>query len=358
MLKKLKATDNYPLTSFSRTDNGYLLVTATFARSGFQKRLGAEISPAFVSTKLYTELRTKEEVLKDIERWEKVLLTNDHPTEQLNPNNTKALAVGNPLGKVKVEEGENLFLTLDFLVYDAETIAEIEAGKTELSAGYTYDLEAVEGEEYDFLQKSIVPNHIALVHRGRCGASCSIANDEDPTSTQKENTMKEIIFYILLNGKKTVFKKEEVAQDQAQALQTLADELFEKQEAQAKELQMKLDELQAKLDNAPKPATDADIQNAIEVKAKELSSVLLVASDCAIETDGKTAQELKKEVVAKLNPALALDGKSDEYLNASYDNLVTQAKEANHSFQEALNINPANDGVDVKQKFNQKYGGQ
>lgn len=47
---------------------------------------------------------------------------------------------------------------------------ELESGKRELSLGYTGSL--VPHDKYDFEQRDIIPTHLAVVERGRCGSGC------------------------------------------------------------------------------------------------------------------------------------------------------------------------------------------
>lgn len=61
---------------------------------------------------------------------------------------------------------------------DAEMQQELESGKRELSLGYTGSL--VPHDKYDFEQRDIIPTHLAVVERGRCGSGCRFL-DRKPT---------------------------------------------------------------------------------------------------------------------------------------------------------------------------------
>lgn len=56
--------------------------------------------------------------------------------------------------------------------------SELESGKRELSLGYTGSL--VPHDKYDFEQRDIIPTHLAVVERGRCGSGCRFL-DRKPT---------------------------------------------------------------------------------------------------------------------------------------------------------------------------------
>ena len=366
------AKDFFSLISWKLTPNGYLLVKVAFAKWGTQKRLGVEISPDFEAQKVYTELRTKEEVTKNIGRWKHVIVTNNHPEPMLNSQNTKLHAVGYPSSEIVVNE-ETKNLTCELLIFDEQTIAEIKNGKSQLSAGYTYNLVKVENADYDFLQTDIEPNHIAIVDRGRCGSSCTIATDTQPNT--KETQMKKIIFKKLLpDGTEHIILEIEVSKESAPAVQEVADKIFtdsktmveaskktlqqkDELEAETKELKSANDALQAKLDNAPTPATDADILKQVETLANERVAVAMVAKDAQIETADKTVQEIKKEVIEKYKPQIALDGKSESYIDVSFDLVAENIKNANDSFLQANKITPAtpNPANDAETTFNTKY---
>ena len=68
-----------------------------------------------------------------------------------------------------VEKVDDTFLKTSVTITDADTIEKIEAGKTEVSAGYEAELEETpgvfDGEPYDCIQRNIIYNHVSLVDR-------------------------------------------------------------------------------------------------------------------------------------------------------------------------------------------------
>src|SRR5690606_27126345 len=75
----------------------------------------------------------------------------------------------------------------DMLITHADTIADIDKGKRELSCGYSCDLEHVPGEwidprtgvahRYDAIQRNIRGNHVAVVSKGRAGPEARVRLD-------------------------------------------------------------------------------------------------------------------------------------------------------------------------------------
>ena len=364
---KFFAKDFINITSWKHTENGYLLVKVAFAKWGLQERLGSEISEDFEPNKVYKELRPKSEVLKSVERWGHVVVTNDHPEPMLDVTNTAEFSVGYPCTEVAVDEKEKA-LTCELLIFDAHTIDEIKNGKSQLSAGYYFSLEKVAGESYDFIQKDITPNHIAIVERGKCGKKCSIAKDNQPQPNTKETKLKKIIFKKLLpNGEEYIISEVEVPADSADAVQKTADKIFNDSktmlEASKKtleaneELKTANDKLQAQLDNVPTPAKDADVKKQVEAMADARLAVVMVARDADITTDNKSDAEIKKEVIKKYSPQIALDGKSDAYIDASFDLVAENLKAGDSSFLRANDLNPTLPKVDneAETDFNSKY---
>ena len=385
-LNRFIAFDNSSIEIVSKkiNDNGYLVLKCIFARTGIQERYGAEINADFEASKLYKEYRSPEEVFKPevLQAFQNVVITNDHPTELLNPHNTKFHAMGFVSSKVEIID--NTYLQSEITIYDHETIEDIESGKKELSAGYLYSLEIVENPNYDYVQTDIKPNHIAIVQAGRCGSSCSMAFDNIPNQNKGEN-MKVIFKRMLPDGTEEVISEVEVEnEDLAKNLQGVANALFEatkivsasdegemkakdeeiqtlKDEAKAKDEE--LDKLQADLDTKePKEvATDSKIVIAL---AHDMAKVIAVANDAGIDTGSKGISCIKKAVIAKYQPDLALDGKSEEYLGYAFDNVATQLKGADSSYLKGLHTKPTK-ALDEAQKqtdeahasFDSKFGG-
>jgi len=92
-------------------------------------------------------------------------------------------------------EGEHKqFLVVDLVIYDEETIKDIENGKREVSCGYNPDYLEILDDDGNAIpgrgeQANIIYNHLALVDRGRCGPRCSIGDHKtvDHEATKPEN---------------------------------------------------------------------------------------------------------------------------------------------------------------------------
>ena len=109
-------------------------------------------------------------------------VTNDHPDELVNPETWKTVSGGVVLNVRRGEGADSEHLVADLLITDAGCIADVQAGKREVSCGYDTEAETV-APGLGRITK-IVGNHVALVDRGRCGPSCAI-QDEVPAMASK-----------------------------------------------------------------------------------------------------------------------------------------------------------------------------
>ena len=106
-------------------------------------------------------------------------VTLDHPDDDVNPDNWRQLAVG-VVHDVRRGTGiSDNFLLADLMITDRTAIKAIQDGIRELSCGYSADY--VESEPGRGMQTTIRGNHVALVSKGRCGASCAIGDKENTT---------------------------------------------------------------------------------------------------------------------------------------------------------------------------------
>lgn len=127
--------------------------------------------------KVWGELRTPEEVFSPeaLASFELVVATNDHPDTFVDVDNVKQVQVGTVGSDVR-RDGE--FVRASIVITDASTILAIQRGKMQLSCGYTAEVLAqtgvANGDKFDGVQTNIRGNHVAIVTKGRAGASCSL----------------------------------------------------------------------------------------------------------------------------------------------------------------------------------------
>lgn len=173
----------------AETREGFLVCAAVpIARTGFMEYAPNEV-PTVAAAKNKPLVRVERidgEVFADIAitSFEGKPVTINHPAEDVTPANWKGLAVGHAQN-IRRGAGEASDLLLaDLVITDAEAIKLIRGGLREISCGYDADYEQLAPGHGR--QRNIRGNHIALVHRGRCGSRCRINDESEDTMKDKK----------------------------------------------------------------------------------------------------------------------------------------------------------------------------
>lgn len=340
-MTSVKRFDRAGLGRAARLDNGFLRAPARLSRVGvftYAKADGTTIR----------ELRTPEEVFAQdaIDSFALVPLTDDHPSEPVTADNAKRLSVGS-VGEPK-QDGK--FLSATIMVTDSAVVEKINSGKQELSCGYFCDLEpaapgalwldAETGQSipYNFIQRNIRGNHVAVVAKGRAGAEVRVQLDSADAIQidvePKEDTMT------------TEIKTEEVKADAAPVAETVATPAevapaiievdfkaeLEKATARADAAESQVAKLQAELAQATSLETLQALVNArVELENKARG---VVGKDAKF--DGLDAQAIKKQVILKIDADMPIEGKSADYVDAAFDTITRIAPK---------NVNPVTQAV-------------
>jgi len=162
------------ISSFTRTSEGYLSISAPIAKVGVYKYrtssggVRRELVPA---TTLFNQDSINTLKLKPV--------TRNHPNELVSRKTFKKFSVGT-VGETIVNNDGLLYA--NFIVSSEEAIASVEAGLNQLSPAYTCELLeksgiTEDGEEYDCIQVNRSYNHLALVDKARGGDELAIKMD-------------------------------------------------------------------------------------------------------------------------------------------------------------------------------------
>jgi hypothetical protein len=280
------------------------------------------------------EYRPPEEVFRadSLESFQLVPLTDDHPPEMLNGQNSKKYAVGT-IGESVRKDGDKVAASI--MVFDAATIAKMEAGKAQLSCGYEADVEdspgEVNGHRYDAIQRNIRGNHVAIVDTGRAGpdvrvrmdAAIMIPESVVDTTTQlvldspKGNPMEEKLTEALTK----------VAELEAKfaAEKTRAD----KAEAASDSKNTEIEALKADLQKEKNARQDSENSIGDKVRARvnlETKAIQFLGKEAEISK--LSDRELKLAVVKKLDNVEIQEEKSEDYVNARFDASVERAEKS------------------------------
>jgi uncharacterized protein len=173
----------------SKTPEGYLLLEGVpIARTGLMI-YGPDETPISVGRDGVARVkRDEDEVFRPetIASFAGKPVTNDHPEEDVNPDNWADYTIGVCLNPRRGTGMESDLLLADLLVTKPDGIAAIESGKVEISCGYEADYED-EGPGIG-RQTNIIGNHVALVDEGRCGPRCAIG-DRKTAAIRSEDAM-------------------------------------------------------------------------------------------------------------------------------------------------------------------------
>lgn len=338
-IKIQDAAQALPLTGVNITPEGYLQANVFAVRTGIQIYTRDELAKAGVENlpnkPIITLYRSPEEVFKreSVASFARKPLTNDHPAENVMADNWKALAIGETDGEV-MRDGERLRIPMTFR--DAAAIADLHAGKRQVSAGYVCDMDmtpgiAPDGTAFDGQQINITGNHVAIVHRGRAGESFRVGDSagNDGGSPRpnwglapindaeiKEDPM--TLRNIIVDGLQV-----ETTDAGAAAISKLQNQLRDSA-ALVETRDRELADLQGKLDkaNAAVPTADA-IAEMVEKRGALIADARSIADidyrGCAKDEDVRRAA-----VKAKLGDA-AVAGKSDAYVEVRFDDLARDA---------------------------------
>lgn len=300
----------YKITERQYTGEGFLRVPGRVARTGIQEYLACELGLDGDPMRVIKVMRPAEEVFNDesIASYTGADITIEHPQQFVDAATYNQISKGTTLTAYK--DGD--FVKADLVIKAKDAIEAVESGKVQLSAGYSavYD-EAQADAPYDYIQRNIRINHVALVDRARAGAQARIFDK------QPEKTMK-----IVLDSGRSV----EIADD---ANAALLQDSFERLTKRATDAETQVETLKAttdaqaekiaKLESDLKAATDAD---GLKTKLAELKAV----QDSAIKIAGKgftcdsvEAVEIKRAALSKVRDSIDWAQKDDAYVNAAFD---------------------------------------
>lgn len=311
------------------TGEGFLICrNVPIARTGEQDYLGTEIG--LKTNEIVKVYRPEEEVFSEaaMASFEGKPVTNNHPTEQVDPENVKLYEMGHAQN-VRRGTGEfKDFLVADLHIHDAELIDAIKAGKRQISCGYECEYVERDGQ---IVQTNIRGNHVAVVDEGRAGVKASIM-DSNTTSAEKAErkiTMSKTSTLLKLFGLATNGKDSEevtkLALDTADALEEQAEAKEELTQPEQAEVEAKvadavsIETLNEKLDKLIELLTPkAEEKAEVEVK-EDIDGAIekLEAEASEKETDGEEAKVVAAEEMDACGKDESKDACKDSAINSA-----------------------------------------
>lgn len=331
----MKITDSVLLGDTRLSDSGYLEAFARTARTGIQQYLGSEVGrPDLQVVNVY---RDETEVFSKtaLQTFSKIPVTDDHPGQPVTAENWRDVAVGTT-GDEVLRDGE--YLKIGLKITDARAVKAVQAGKRELSVGYSCELVwedgvAPDGTPYQARQTQITADHVAIVQRGRAGSRARIGDawgaapitkdhkpQEEPPMTLKTVTVDGIPVEVTDQGAVVITTLQQRLADSGKAL-------TDAQAAHVTAIAAKDDALarkDAEIDDLKgKQLTDAQIDARVSARADLIATAKSIAD---ADYTGKSDSDIRKAVViAKLGDA-AIAGKPEAYIEARFDILKDEAR--------------------------------
>jgi uncharacterized protein len=331
--------DLSPLGGGRRTPQGGLIVSARCARTGVQEYPLPDGS-------VRREYRPPEEVFApaSVDSFRLSTLTVGHPL-QVTPANWREHAVGHAGADPKEDGGK--YLSTELHIQDDKAAKAVERrGLTELSCGYSCDLEMTpgvtpDGYQYDAVQRNIRHNHLALLPAGHArggpelrirldakgdsylagmpgeaGASAGQTEGEGGTPPLTVET------HVHTHTYEGPAPAPESTKKKTDAL-----------EGENAALKGQVGKLTADLADARDPKkldalVTARIALVTEAQRYLVGDKRSDGKNDAWDPSGKSDLEVKRLVLAKLSPSVKLDGKSEEYVAAAYEIAVDAARAA------------------------------
>lgn len=345
--------DKARMPKIERTDEGYLRGRAIVSRIGVFKYQNADGTSRH-------ELRHPSDVLsrESLDSLKQIPITLDHPGTLVNADNVADVAVGYTGDDVKVD-GNNI--TVNFTVTHKDAIAQVEAGKRELSLGYRLDLVSetgnYDGQEYTHRQQGVIYNHLAIVAKARAGAEARIHLDgasvliENDQQEAKAMTVKVNLDGIEYDAAPEVKKALDKAQERADAAEQARNDAATERDT----IKVERDTVQANLDSAKEEIETlkgANNDEAIAAAAKERVALLGKAGKLVNVDDvsDKTPREIMEAAIKSRNDKLDLTDKSDDYVAARFDAEVERADAAGEPVQRQARKMGPRDNADAMKK--------
>lgn len=310
----------YAISRREWTDNGYLKVPGRVAKSGVQQYLAAELGiEGRNPTDRVGVYRPADEVFSSdsLASYADVDVTIEHPGDMVNAETFSRHSVGHVTDAAK-RDGE--YVEAPLIIKDADAIREVEAGKVELSAGYLAEYVPESGttdagEPYEFVQKNIRINHVALVSSARAGRQARLYDEKPQEAVMHQVTMDGTSVEVADKSTATLI------QAQFDSLQKRVGD-SEKQASDAKAATDAAEAKSDKLSEDNEKLKQQTSDEAISERVKSIHDAQSAASKLAgdkFSCDSLDPMTIKREALKVVRDSIDWSQKSDEYVAAAFD---------------------------------------
>lgn len=320
---------SYRITHREYTDEGFLRVPGNVARIGIQDYLARELKLLGDPNRVVKVYRPPNEVFTpdSLSSYDAVDVTVNHPDGLVNSTNYKKVTVGVVRG-IGRQNGD--YVQCDLIIKDKSAIDAINSGKCELSAGYTsiYDNSpgvTPDGEPYEFIQRNIRINHVALVDRARAGSGARVFDHSNG------GVMPVII--TTDSGRSVDVADPNNAQLVADSFERLTKRAVEA-ESRAEQAQATADATAEKLEEARKLTSDSAIAARVKLIATVQASAARVAGK-TLTCDSMDTVEIMRSALAVARPKIDWADKSAAYVQAAFDAKMEEIEEEEEELEKS-----------------------
>lgn len=300
------------------TAEGFLKVPGRVARTGIQDYLASELRLDGDQMRIVKVFRPESEVFSEdsLASYKIADVTDDHPVKMVDAETFKAVTVGVVSGD-GVRDGD--YVVAPLVIKDLNAIKAIESGKAQLSAGYTAEYDNTPGttdggQDYEFIQRNIRINHVAVVDKARAGAMARIL-DKQPEI---------IMIKVTLDNGRAVELEDAAAAQVEDSIRRLTDAAKTEKDnadaAQAKTdgLQAQYDASQEELEKAKTASSDEAILARVNEATDAMNDAIKVGGN-DFTCDSSNPIEIKRAALVANDPKKGYDAKPDAYIEAAFD---------------------------------------
>ena len=312
MLLNINDRSSYRITKREYTDEGFLRVPGRVARTGIQEYLASELGLDGNPNRIVNVYRPPEEVFNDqsLSSYDGTDITIEHPSSMVDSDNYQSVSVGVVRGS---GTQDNDFVQCELIIKDKKAVDAVNSGKVELSAGYTAMYEQKDGiapcgTSYEFVQRDIKINHVALVDRARAGANARIFDNNRGN--------RNMIIVNLDSGPVEVADQATatlINNDRANLKKRATDAEAEKEKAEAK-----ADGNEEALEEEKKKSSDSAIAKRVDALMSTRDGAKKIAGE-KFACDSTDTLTIQRAALSIARPNVKWVDKSSVYVQASFD---------------------------------------
>lgn len=317
--------DAIKLPAVSKTAEGYLRGDAAVTRAGVFQYRRADGS-------IRRELRHPTEVFDadSLDSLRMIPVTIGHPG-LVTAATAKQVSVGATGEQARVRGGH---VVTSVNITDESAVRTIEAGKRDLSLGYTAEVieepGTYDGEPYDARQTKIRYNHLGIVDSARAGPGARLRLDGEDAQLVTDEGANMGLVKIKLDGidyeaSPEVANALTKAQARADAAESTAKAAAEKAAADVAAAQALTTKATARADEAEAALKkhQAELPNAVKARVELVGVAGRILKADALK-DTMTDDEIRRAVIVAKHPDVKLDGQTPEYVRARFDLIAEQ----------------------------------